>query len=224
MLPADAPVANTAVDWSGVRWTMVISLPESEIERRVVLAHEAGIAFSRSSVSSHRTRTTRISKMSAVAICCDSSCARCEQRWKHAETHVGVLPMRHCNFVQSGCAITRRPLARALRFRSGADALARAERRQDPDGQVAAAEAKRGEAQRALIAKLRERYGTGARRLVLAIDGRMMSFDPKRVTPVAGLGRVFGVFNARGPWGSLQATDGAWSTRFLTGHLGKPSR
>lgn len=41
VLPDDAPIANTAVEWSGVRWTMVVTLPEDETDRRVLLAHEA---------------------------------------------------------------------------------------------------------------------------------------------------------------------------------------
>lgn len=41
-LPADVAVANTAVEWAGRRWVMLIApLPESEIERRVLVAHEA---------------------------------------------------------------------------------------------------------------------------------------------------------------------------------------
>jgi hypothetical protein len=288
VLPADAPVANTAVDWSGVRWTMVISLPESEIERRVLLAHEAwhriqpqlGLVTSNTDnahLEDERGRYLLRLELRALRAALE---ARGNARWRAADEALQFRAerLRHYstaaaeeaaldrneglaayNGVKLGAAgdahayaartLERHDsneaysrsyaygsgpayglllderrvdwrasigadapadiLARALRFRSSADALARAERRHDPDGQVAVAEAKRGEAQRALIAKLRERYGTGARRLVLAIDGRMMSFDPRRVTPVAGLGRVFGVFNARGPWGSLQATDGA---------------
>lgn len=41
-LPADVLVANTAVDWAGKRWTMLLApLPDDAIERRVLLAHEA---------------------------------------------------------------------------------------------------------------------------------------------------------------------------------------
>lgn len=104
-------------------------------------------------------------------------------------------------------------LAHALRVRPSTMALARAERRHDPEGQVAVAEAKRGEAHRALVAVLRDRYGSGSRKLVLklvlSIDPRTMAFDPRRVTPVTVIGRVFGMLSARGPWGSLQVRDGA---------------
>lgn len=42
ILPAGTPVANTSVEWGGVRWIMVLApLPEAEIDRRVLLAHEA---------------------------------------------------------------------------------------------------------------------------------------------------------------------------------------
>ncbi|MGH8185418.1 MAG: hypothetical protein ACREUC_02550, partial [Steroidobacteraceae bacterium] len=41
VLPDDAPIANTAVEWSGVRWTMLMSIPENPTDRRVLLAHEA---------------------------------------------------------------------------------------------------------------------------------------------------------------------------------------
>ena len=41
-LPADLPLANTAVSWSGVRWTMLLwPLPGEPDERRVLLTHEA---------------------------------------------------------------------------------------------------------------------------------------------------------------------------------------
>ncbi|MEZ5971927.1 MAG: hypothetical protein R3C31_08995 [Hyphomonadaceae bacterium] len=41
-LPAGVPVANTTVDWGGVRWIMVVGpLPEEATARRVLIAHEA---------------------------------------------------------------------------------------------------------------------------------------------------------------------------------------
>lgn len=41
-LPAGIGIANTAVDWAGVRWTMVVApLPEAAAPRRVLLAHES---------------------------------------------------------------------------------------------------------------------------------------------------------------------------------------
>jgi hypothetical protein len=40
-LPADMIVANTAIDWAGVKWTMVmLPLPHDQSARRVLLAHE----------------------------------------------------------------------------------------------------------------------------------------------------------------------------------------
>lgn len=42
VLPQGVPVANTTVDWGGVRWIMVVGpLPEEASARRVLLAHEA---------------------------------------------------------------------------------------------------------------------------------------------------------------------------------------
>jgi hypothetical protein len=41
-LPPGVPIANTTVDWGGVRWIMVVGpLPEDATERRVLIAHEA---------------------------------------------------------------------------------------------------------------------------------------------------------------------------------------
>ncbi len=41
-LPQGVPVANTTVDWGGVRWIMVVGpLPEDAEARRVLIAHEA---------------------------------------------------------------------------------------------------------------------------------------------------------------------------------------
>jgi hypothetical protein len=40
-LPADMLVANTAIDWAGVKWTMVmLPFPRDQSARRVLLAHE----------------------------------------------------------------------------------------------------------------------------------------------------------------------------------------
>lgn len=42
VLPAGVGVANTSVEWAGVRWIMVMGpLPSSHTERRVLVAHEA---------------------------------------------------------------------------------------------------------------------------------------------------------------------------------------
>ena len=41
-LPAGVPMANTTVDWGGVRWIMVVGpLPQDAAARRVLIAHEA---------------------------------------------------------------------------------------------------------------------------------------------------------------------------------------
>lgn len=42
ILPAGVPVANTTVEWAGVRWIMVLGpLPEDATQRRVLVMHEA---------------------------------------------------------------------------------------------------------------------------------------------------------------------------------------
>lgn len=42
VLPADVPAANTAVDWDGVRWTMLLApLPEDAETRAGLIAHES---------------------------------------------------------------------------------------------------------------------------------------------------------------------------------------
>lgn len=42
VLPAGVSIANTRLDWAGVRWTMVTApLPDDPVARRVLLAHEA---------------------------------------------------------------------------------------------------------------------------------------------------------------------------------------
>ncbi|MCZ2970966.1 hypothetical protein NYY93_28515, partial [Acinetobacter baumannii] len=39
--PPDALVANTAIDWSGTRWTQLLwPLPQDDARRRTLLAHE----------------------------------------------------------------------------------------------------------------------------------------------------------------------------------------
>jgi hypothetical protein len=40
-LPANVMIANTAIDWAGVKWTMMLlPLPEDALRRRILLAHE----------------------------------------------------------------------------------------------------------------------------------------------------------------------------------------
>jgi hypothetical protein len=41
-LPKEIGIANTAVDWNGVRWTMVVGpLPDDAFARKMLLAHES---------------------------------------------------------------------------------------------------------------------------------------------------------------------------------------
>lgn len=42
VLPAGVPIANTSVEWAGVRWIMLMGpLPANQTDRRVLVAHEA---------------------------------------------------------------------------------------------------------------------------------------------------------------------------------------
>jgi hypothetical protein len=293
VLPEGAPIANTAVEWSGLRWTMMAYLPEDPTERRVLLAHEAwhriqpqlgletpnvdnahledergryllrlelralraameaqGAARWDAAREALQFRAARLmhypkavveeaaldrnegiaaysgTKLGAAGNA-DSFAAQTLQRHDKNDAYsrsyaygsgpaYGLLLDERVRdwraAIGKGNDAPADVLARALKITPSADALARAERRHDPDGQVASAEAKRGEGHRARVAELRKRYAPDSRRLVIVIDPRGMSFDPRRVTPVAGIGRVFGMFSARGPWGSLQADDGALVT------------
>ncbi|MBL8543146.1 MAG: hypothetical protein JNJ63_05010 [Hyphomonadaceae bacterium] len=78
-LPADVPVANSAVDWAGLRWIMVVGpLPEEPTQRRVLLAGAAwrriaaaiGLPASRADAShldTERGRTLLRLEMRALA-------------------------------------------------------------------------------------------------------------------------------------------------------------
>lgn len=63
-LPPNVLVANTAVDWAGVKWTVVMwPLPEDALRRRILLAHElwhriqAEIGFPSSGAANHHLET-----------------------------------------------------------------------------------------------------------------------------------------------------------------------
>ncbi len=63
-LPVEMPVANTAIDWAGVKWTMVLlPLPHDQSARRVLLAHELWhrlqdeIGFPSSAAANHHLDT-----------------------------------------------------------------------------------------------------------------------------------------------------------------------
>lgn len=287
VLPDDVPVANAAIEWAGVRWTMLMSLPQDRTDRRVLLAHEAwhriqpelGLATQntdnahlddergryllrlelralRAAMRGQGTarwsaardalqfRAQRLRHYPAAAAE-EAALDRNEGIASYTGVKIGAAGGAHAYAARTlerydasdaysrsyayasgpayGLLLDERVpawrrtlgqsapadmLARSLGVEASARALSRAASRYDPAGHVAAAEAERGEAHRALLAKLRARYGAGSRRLVLHIDGQI-SFDPRRVTPVEGMGKLFGVFAARGPWGSLQAQDGA---------------
>lgn len=102
-----------------------------------------------------------------------------------------------------------------------ADLLAiavRAERMSSGDMQSAAArydgpgilrqERDRAEAQRQRIAEFRNRFASGPR-LELPLTNMQMEFDPNQVTPVDGLGAVYGTLTIRDRWGELRSTSGA---------------
>lgn len=289
VLPADVPLANTAVEWGGARWTMVTSVPQDRTERRVLLAHEAwhriqpdlGLA-ARNPDNAHlesergryllrlelralraamqgqgevrwvaardalQFRTQRL-KHDPAAAADEAALDRNEGLAAYTGVKIGAAEEAHAYAARTlghydsreaysrsyayasgpayGLLLDERVpawrkmlgevapadlLARALGVEAGPRALAEAGGRHDPAGQVAAAESERAKTQLALLAELRARYGARNRRLVLPVDGAItFEFDPQRVTPVEGLGKHFGVFSARGAWGSLQAQDGA---------------
>lgn len=287
VLPDDVPVANTAIEWAGVRWTMVMTLPQDRTDRRVLLAHEAwhriqpalGLA-TQNTDNAHlddergryllrlelralraamqgqgqarwnaardalQFRAQRLRHYPAAAAE-EAALDRNEGIASYTGVKVGAAEEAHAYTARTlerydasvaysrsyayasgpayGLLLDERVpawrttlgksapadmLAGALGVEANARALSRAASRHDPAGQVAAAEAERGKAHLALLADVRARYGARSRRLVLPIDGQI-TFDPRRVTPVEGMGKLFGVFTARGSWGSLQAQDGA---------------
>ncbi len=85
VLPAGVPIANSAVEWAGVRWIMLIGpLPTDAAERRVLVAHEAwhrvqaelGLPMSNSSnahLETARGRTLLRLEMRALAAALRSS-------------------------------------------------------------------------------------------------------------------------------------------------------
>jgi hypothetical protein len=57
-------------------------------------------------------------------------------------------------------------------------------------------------------------------RLIVPLEERKITFDPRMVTPLRNHGRVYKVFNAIDVWGALSATNGVlmsndWSTLYL---------
>ncbi|HWA00743.1 MAG TPA: hypothetical protein VG841_10565 [Caulobacterales bacterium] len=97
-------------------------------------------------------------------------------------------------------------LARAMAERAHFD-FAAAEARYG-GAALAAQEHERAEAQAARVAVLRARYSAEPR-LVLALQSMQMEFNPNAVTPIEGLGGVYGVLTIRDVWGELRATEGA---------------
>ena len=72
---------------------------------------------------------------------------------------------------------------------------------------VATEERARAEAHAERVAQMRERFTTGAR-LVLPLTNMQMEMDPNQVTPVEGLGQVYGILTVRDAWGELRTTEG----------------
>ncbi|WP_395647490.1 hypothetical protein [Terricaulis sp.] len=70
-----------------------------------------------------------------------------------------------------------------------------------------AEERARAEAQAQRVAQLRARFSEGPR-LVLPLSAVQMEFDPNQVSPVEGLGQVYGVLTIRDVWGELRTTAG----------------
>lgn len=81
----------------------------------------------------------------------------------------------------------------------------RAERYGGPE--IAAEERSRAQAQVQRLASLRAKF-TGPR-LELPLGQMQLEYDPNQVTPVDGLGNVYGVLTLRDAWGEFRTTDGA---------------
>nr|MBO2488598.1 hypothetical protein [Gammaproteobacteria bacterium] len=106
-LPQGVPVANTAVDWAGRRWSMVVlPLPEDRVARRVLLAHESWhriqdeLGFAASSLTcSHldteRGRTLLRLEMRALAQALRSEG---DSRWRAARDALLFREQRHREF------------------------------------------------------------------------------------------------------------------------------
>lgn len=73
--------------------------------------------------------------------------------------------------------------------------------------EIAAQERARAQAQVQRLADLRARF-TGPR-LELPLGQMQLEYNPNQVTPVEGLGNVYGVLTLRDSWGEFRATDGA---------------
>lgn len=73
---------------------------------------------------------------------------------------------------------------------------------------IAAEERARAEEQRARIAELNRRFGQGSR-LELPLAQMQLEFDPNQITPVEGLGSIYGTLTLRDAWGEFVSTDGA---------------
>jgi hypothetical protein len=74
--------------------------------------------------------------------------------------------------------------------------------------QLADQEAARAESQRQETATLRVRYAAGPR-LEITLVSPQLAFDPDAITPLEGVGSVYGALTIRDEWGEASATDGA---------------
>lgn len=75
-------------------------------------------------------------------------------------------------------------------------------------GVIVSEESARARAAAVRVAEFRIRFATGPR-VVLALHGSRMEFDPNAVTPIEGLGSVYQSLVIRDAWGELRATQGA---------------
>lgn len=285
-LPQGVTVANTSVEWAGVRWIMVMGpLPESAIERRVLVAHEAwhrvqgridlaAVSSENRHLESERGRYLLRLELRALE---RAMTTRGQARWRAAADALLFRATRlhafegaaaeeaaldrneglaaytgmklgagrdafsyaartlsaydHHNAYARAYAYASGPaygllldqrdrswrrklgpdapadlLTRALRAASDAAALPSAEARYG-GLTIASEERARAEAQAALIADLRARFAEGPR-LVLPLQQMQFEMDPNRVTPVDGLGSVYGVLTLRDAWGEIAVHEG----------------
>lgn len=85
------------------------------------------------------------------------------------------------------------------------------------DGErIIAAETERDRDRQQTLAEYRSRFITGPR-LIIPLEERLISFDPRTVTPLNGRGRVYTTMELSDIWGILKVSEGAflsddWST------------
>lgn len=287
-LPDGVPVANTSVEWAGVRWVMLIGpLPANQIERRVLVAHEAwhriqgqiGLTAADCScahLETERGRTLMRAEMRALATALRSRGPARREAAKDALTlraerfrvFPDAFPQEAALDRNEGLAAytgvrlgagdgadiyaartldnydTHNALTRAYAYATGpaygllldefdrnwrgrtvsyapADLLTAALNVQSNDQNevwrayaryggpaIATQERNRAERLTAEREELRLRFAAGPR-IELPLRQIQFEFDPNAITPIDGLGSVYGQLTLRDVWGELHASEGA---------------